>query len=73
AMRGTGAIAELNAEYQTYEEQLTAIDSEVSEVDDQLRSVEKKVASQREGIAGNQTPNEHQLERKEEFETEIIR
>jgi len=66
-------IDELNAEYQTYEEQLSAIDSEVAEVDDQLRSAEKKVASHREGIAGNQTAIEHQLERKEEFETEIIR
>ena len=66
-------IDELNNEYQTYEEKLSAIDSEVSEFDDQLRSVEKKLASHREGIAGNQTAIEHQLERKHEFEAEIIR
>ncbi|MFK7778111.1 MAG: AAA family ATPase [Gimesia sp.] len=66
-------IDELNAEYQTYEEQLSVIDSEVAEADDQLRSADKKISSQREGIAGNQTAIEHQLERKEEFETEIIR
>jgi len=66
-------IDELNADYQTYEEKLSAIDAEVAEVDDQLRSAEKKLASHREGIAGNQTAIEHQLERKQEFETEIIR
>ncbi|MCA9007145.1 MAG: AAA family ATPase, partial [Planctomycetaceae bacterium] len=66
-------IEELNADYQTYEEKLAAIDAEVSEFDDQLRSVEKKLSSHREGIAGNQTAIEHQLERKQEFETEIIR
>tara|TARA_R110002111_G_scaffold107056_2_gene165474 strand:+ start:50983 stop:54894 length:3912 start_codon:yes stop_codon:yes gene_type:complete len=66
-------IDELNAEYQTYEEKLSAIDSEVAEVDDQLRAAEKKLASHREGIAGNQTSIEHQLDRKQEFETEIIR
>lgn len=66
-------IDELNSEYQTYEEKLSAVDSEVAEYDDQLRSVEKKLASHREGIAGNQTAIEHQLERKQEFETEIIR
>lgn len=66
-------IDELNNEYQTYEEKLAAIDSEVAEFDDQLRSVEKKLASHREGIAGNQTAIEHQLERKHEFEAEIIR
>ncbi|HCO24293.1 MAG TPA: chromosome segregation protein SMC, partial [Gimesia maris] len=66
-------IEELNADYQTYEEKLAAIDAEVSEFDDQLRAVEKKLSSHREGIAGNQTAIEHQLERKQEFETEIIR
>ena len=66
-------IEELNADYQTYEEKLGAIDAEVSEFDDQLRAVEKKLSSQREGIAGNQTAIEHQLDRKQEFETEIIR
>ncbi|QDT91030.1 chromosome segregation protein SMC [Gimesia algae] len=66
-------IEELNADYQTYEEKLSAIDAEVSEFDDQLRAVEKKLSSHREGIAGNQTAIEHQLERKQEFETEIIR
>lgn len=66
-------IEELNADYQTYEEKLGAIDAEVSEFDDQLRAVEKKLSSHREGIAGNQTAIEHQLERKLEFETEIIR
>ncbi|WP_339734034.1 chromosome segregation protein SMC [uncultured Gimesia sp.] len=66
-------IDEMNNEYQTYEEKMSAIDSEVAEYDDQLRSVEKKLASHREGIAGNQTAIEHQLERKHEFEAEIIR
>ncbi len=66
-------INELNTEYQHYEDKLSAIDSGVAEIDDQLRSVEKKLASHREGIAGNQTSIEHQLERKQEFETEIDR
>ncbi|MCA9017540.1 MAG: AAA family ATPase, partial [Planctomycetaceae bacterium] len=66
-------IDELNNQYQAYEEKLSAVDAEVAEFDDQLRSVEKKLASHREGIAGNQTAIEHQLERKQEFETEIIR
>lgn len=66
-------LDELNAEYQTYEDKLSAIDSEVTEIDDQLRTVEKKLTSFREGIAGNQTSIEHQLERKQEFESEIIR
>lgn len=66
-------IDELNNEYATYEDKLSAIDAEVAEFDDQLRSVEKKLASHREGIAGNQTAIEHQLERKHEFESEIIR
>ncbi|QDT25590.1 Chromosome partition protein Smc [Gimesia panareensis] len=66
-------IDELNIAYQEYEEKLGAIDSEVAEFDDQLRSVEKQLASHREGIAGNQTAIEHQLERKSEFESEILR
>lgn len=66
-------LDELNAEYQTYEDKLSAIDLEIAEIEDQVRTVEKKLASHREGIAGNQTSIEHQLERKQEFEAEIIR
>ncbi|QDU08938.1 chromosome segregation protein SMC [Gimesia aquarii] len=66
-------LDELNVEYQTYEDKLSAIDLEIAEIEDQVRTVEKKLASHREGIAGNQTSIEHQLERKQEFEAEIIR
>ncbi|MEQ9071077.1 MAG: hypothetical protein RLO18_30360, partial [Gimesia chilikensis] len=66
-------IDELNAGYQEYEDKLGAIDAEVSEFEDQLRTVEKQLSTHREGIAGNQTAIEHQLERKTEFETEITR
>ncbi len=68
-----GRVDELTVHHRELESREAAFDAELSQLDDQLRGVDRRNAAGREVIAGHDTTIQYQLVRLQELETELQR
>ena len=66
-------IADLNAAQQQLESRLSSLDTEITEVDDQLRAVERLSADARQTIASFDATIRHESSRRREIESDLVR
>ncbi|MBS0202926.1 MAG: chromosome segregation protein SMC [Planctomycetes bacterium] len=68
-----GRVDELTHRHRELEEREAAFDADLSQLDDELRGVDKQNAAGREVIAGHDTTIQYQLARLQELESELLR
>jgi chromosome segregation protein len=69
----SGRVDELTQQHRELEEREAAFDADLSKLDDELRSVEKRNAAGREVIAGHDATIHYQVARLQELESELNR
>lgn len=66
-------IEVLNQQQDELECELTEFDAKISQVEDRLRSIEQSKSANRETMAGHEATIRHQISRRQELESELIR